>query len=87
MPSLKSSRGLVLFVASDEATSRPAPSSSADGGALLGPVPDAKLTRSKDEGQEHTGQHPNELTIENSVLVLIDHQPWIGLLFTRSIQA
>src|SRR6267143_1046551 len=24
--------------------------------------------------------NPNELTIENSVLVLIDHQPWIGLL-------
>ena len=24
--------------------------------------------------------NPNELTIENSVLVLIDHQPWVGLL-------
>ena len=24
--------------------------------------------------------NPNELTTENSVLVLIDHQPWIGLL-------
>ena len=24
--------------------------------------------------------NPNELTIDNSVLVLIDHQPWIGLL-------
>ena len=30
--------------------------------------------------------NPNELTIENSVLVLIDHQPWIAR-FTRSIQA
>ena len=24
--------------------------------------------------------NPNELTIENSVLVLIDHQPWIALM-------
>ena len=24
--------------------------------------------------------NPNELTIENSVLVLIDHQPWIALI-------
>ncbi|MDB5524422.1 MAG: hypothetical protein JWM58_2185 [Rhizobium sp.] len=31
--------------------------------------------------------NPNELTIENSVLVLIDHQPWTALRFTRSIQA
>ncbi len=23
-------------------------------------------------------KNPNELTIENSVLVLIDHQPWVA---------
>lgn len=31
--------------------------------------------------------NPNELTIENSGLVLIDHQPWIALMVTRAIHA
>ena len=26
--------------------------------------------------------NPNELTIENSVLVLIDHQPWVAFAVT-----
>jgi hypothetical protein len=30
--------------------------------------------------------NPNELTIENSVLVLIDHQPWVALPCTPLIR-
>ena len=31
--------------------------------------------------------NPNELTIENSVLVLIDHQPWVALMVHSIIEA
>ena len=29
--------------------------------------------------------NPNELTIENSAVVLIDHQPWVAFACTPSI--
>ena len=70
----------MLFVASDEASFSTGSEFIADGGALLGPVPDANSQGEKMKDKNTPSNNPNELTTANSVLVLIDHQPWIGLL-------
>jgi len=38
----------------------------------------ASASPSRERTRGHTSQNPNEITIHNFVVILIDHQPWVA---------